>query len=255
MSASLHHKVQKDRHAHAHRVTRRAGYAHGGHVKDEAAKDVHKHEEHLHKGKPKTKLKVGGKVKGEKPAHRLDKKARGGAEVYKDEPRAAVLHDKEKYVNVDKEEAPKKRAAGGRAGHKGGKTNIIIHAGGEGMPGTGGAGAAPNPQAMQQAEQAGMKKGAMMVIQKLKQGAGGAGGPPPGGPPGMGAPPPGGMPPGAPPGGAPGGAPMMRSRGGPAEEREEEEKHDDKGEEDKGAMIQVRAHERKRGGRTMGGEC
>lgn len=65
----------------ARRLLSRSGYKSGGHVKKgekgEAAKDVHKHEAHLHPGKPKTKLKDGGHAHGHKPKHRADKKSRG----------------------------------------------------------------------------------------------------------------------------------------------------------------------------------
>lgn len=62
----------------------------GGAVSDEAedrkevAAGVHKHEAHLHKGEPKTKLKDGGKVEG--AAHksgRLDRYAAGGRAKHK----------------------------------------------------------------------------------------------------------------------------------------------------------------------------
>lgn len=69
-------------HAHtekAHRLIGRTGYKSGGGVKsDEAAKDVHKHERHMHPGKPMTKLATGGAVEGKAAGGRLDKMARGG---------------------------------------------------------------------------------------------------------------------------------------------------------------------------------
>lgn len=53
-------------------------FAKGGHVKSEAAEDVHKHESHLHPGKPKTKLKAGGMAEGESSKPRADRLRRGG---------------------------------------------------------------------------------------------------------------------------------------------------------------------------------
>lgn len=55
----------------------KAGYARGGGVSPKRA--VHKHEEHLHKGEPKTKFKQGGKVDGKKSGARADKMSRGGS--------------------------------------------------------------------------------------------------------------------------------------------------------------------------------
>lgn len=48
--------------------------------KPDAVKAVHEHERHDHKGEPLTKIKLkrGGKVHGDKPAERADKRARGG---------------------------------------------------------------------------------------------------------------------------------------------------------------------------------
>lgn len=63
---------------HANALMRRSGYAAGGKVSDEASKDVHKHEDHLHKGEPKTKLATGGEIEGKATGGRLDKMARGG---------------------------------------------------------------------------------------------------------------------------------------------------------------------------------
>jgi hypothetical protein len=48
----------------------------GATSKAEAAKAVHKHEAHLHKGQPATKLKKGGKVEGAGTKARGDKKSR-----------------------------------------------------------------------------------------------------------------------------------------------------------------------------------
>lgn len=53
-----------------------AGYKSGGSVSPKKA--VHTHEDHLHPGKPKTKLKAGGHVKGKAAADRPDRRARGG---------------------------------------------------------------------------------------------------------------------------------------------------------------------------------
>lgn len=54
-------------------------FAEGGHVKgDKAAADVHKHESHLHPGKPKTKLSDGGCAEGGGVKPRADRLARGG---------------------------------------------------------------------------------------------------------------------------------------------------------------------------------
>lgn len=53
-------------------------FAKGGHVKGGAAEDVHKHETHLHKGQPKTKLKEGGCADGGVAKPRADRLARGG---------------------------------------------------------------------------------------------------------------------------------------------------------------------------------
>lgn len=79
---SMHHKVRAE---HEKFARKRVGRADGGKIAEEAeaakVKDgVAQHESHLHSGQPKTKLKLqrGGKVKGGKPAERLDKRARGG---------------------------------------------------------------------------------------------------------------------------------------------------------------------------------
>lgn len=63
---------------HAKAMLGRSGYKGGGAVTDTAAKDVHKHEAHLHPGKPMTKLATGGAVDGMATGGRLDKMARGG---------------------------------------------------------------------------------------------------------------------------------------------------------------------------------
>lgn len=79
------HHVEK-----AHKVLSRTGHSHygfarGGHVHEDAAEDekmvaagVHKHEAHMHKGEPKTKLKDGGCVEGERGHHHMAHRARGG---------------------------------------------------------------------------------------------------------------------------------------------------------------------------------
>lgn len=70
--------------SNAEECLRRAGYARGGAISDDAedrkiaARAVHLHEKHDHKGEPLTKLKRGGSVAGEKTADRLDRRARGG---------------------------------------------------------------------------------------------------------------------------------------------------------------------------------
>lgn len=135
-----------------------------------------------------------------------------------------------------------KRARGGRTGTK---VNVIVHSGGGGDQG--------NPQALQAAEQAGMKKGAMMAVaaigQKL-QGAG-AGGPP------MAGPPPGGPPMGGPAPGGPVPAPVMppmRASGG----RIAAGSGSGQGRLNKAAAaggpdkVKVRAYERKRRGGPVG---
>lgn len=242
---SLHHKTSAKRHAHAQKIARRAGYASGGAIDEGDKEAVHKHEGHLHKGEPKTKLKTGGVAPGKKPHARMDKRARGGSngdpEIYDEKPRREKFSKELPTSNTDKE-GPPKRAHGGRNHGKGrGKTNIIIHAGGDG----GG-----NPAALDQAKQEGAKMGAMAVIQKLKGAGGPPGGMPPGGapPPPMGAPPPGGAP------GMPPQMPMPHKKGGVIEGelaardsgpgRLERMKKTD---ERKGE-IAVRAHTRKRGG-------
>lgn len=242
--SSLHHTTSAKRHAHAARIARRAGYASGGAIDEGDKEAVHKHESHLHKGEPKTKLKSGGMAPGKKPAQRMDKRARGGSngdpEIYDEKPRRDKFEKPLKNVNTDSE-GPPKRAHGGR-NHGKGKTNIIIHAGG---------GDQQNPMALQQAKQEGAKMGAMAVIQKIKGAQGGApGAMPPGAgapPPPMAAPPPGGMP------GAPPPMPMHKDGGviegeldarkaGPERLERMKKTGERKGE------ISVRAHTRKRGG-------
>lgn len=226
------------------RHLRESGYQHRGekNIHGDAKQDekqiasgVHKHEAHLHKGQPKTKLRHGGKVPGMEAKSRPDRRARGGpmtqpndetggAPVFgagwddsadkaafdKDRADRAAASSSDKMKN-----APQQRARGGHVGKEGkkggGKTVINLHVG------DGGGGA----QKEQMAHQAGMQQGAQMVAAKLTGGGGGA---PPGGPP-PGAMPPrppmaGGMPPpGGPPGGmAPGGMPprpMMPPGGAP----------------------------------------
>lgn len=69
---------------HARAMLNKAGYFKlGGHVKGEkkmVEDGVHEHESALHKGKPKTKLKLrdGGKAEGGEPKMRADRLARGG---------------------------------------------------------------------------------------------------------------------------------------------------------------------------------
>ena len=70
-------KAKQEHSEKAKNVLRGAGYARGGGVTP--VKAVHKHEEKLHKGQPKTKFKHGGKVDGKKPTVRADKYARGGS--------------------------------------------------------------------------------------------------------------------------------------------------------------------------------
>lgn len=72
--------------AKAHKMMSRCGYARGGAVHDDAKEDarmiergVHQHEAHDHKGEPKTNLKLGDGVEGEKGRTHLAKRARGGA--------------------------------------------------------------------------------------------------------------------------------------------------------------------------------
>lgn len=54
----------------------------GMHRKDGGAvADVHKHEDHLHKGEPKTKLKDGGKVEGRARGGKSDRPGKSGKTV------------------------------------------------------------------------------------------------------------------------------------------------------------------------------
>ncbi len=201
--AGYHHKEEKDIHGDAKQDRKQIAGA------------VHKHESHLHRGQPKTKLRRGGHVPGEMAKHRPDRRARGG-HITEDQPDDAM-------GNRDVHSA---RAHGGHVGKKGGKTVININAGGEGGGGQQAAQAAQ--VAHQQGMQQGMQLGARAAAAKLAGAGGapppGAGGPPPGmAPPGAGGPPPGAMPPrpmmpppgaGGPPGGPPPGMMPPRARGG-----------------------------------------
>lgn len=176
-------------------------------------KDVHKHEAHLHKGEPKTKLRAGGKVPGMKGMGRPDRSGRSSI--------TAVQPNDDMGNNVKDSGFKRggrmeKRADGGRIDKKGGKTIININAGG---------GDPQQAEHEQMAKQQGIQQGAQMgaKMAQAKMGGGAPGAPPPGGPPpgaGMG-PPPGAMPPpGAGPGGPPPGAmgpprPPMPGAGGP----------------------------------------
>lgn len=72
--------------ARAGSVMSRCGYADGGAVSDRkqdaamVARGVHEHESHMHKGEPKTKVKLrhGGSVDGQEAKQHLAKRARGG---------------------------------------------------------------------------------------------------------------------------------------------------------------------------------
>lgn len=76
----------------------RHGYKLGGEAEDDredrkiAAGAVHKHEHHMHKGEPLTKLKHGGHAGGHKAPQRLDKMARGGRAPKKVEVNVIVPH-------------------------------------------------------------------------------------------------------------------------------------------------------------------
>ena len=94
--AHPHAMTPKDHRDKARAVVSRTGneamhgkmrYARGGHVHEDEAEDadmiregVGEHEENMHAGKPKTKLKFkqGGSVEGEKAHHHLGRRARGG---------------------------------------------------------------------------------------------------------------------------------------------------------------------------------
>lgn len=239
--------------AAAHRMLRESGYS------EFKSSDIHqpgegaaksavgKHEAHLHPGQPKTKLRGGGRIKGEHAKARVDRRARGGSITecqpdddmgnnVKDSGRArggamkradgGATQNAPKPVNGGWQtddgniwptqaaakagkDQPQSRARGGHVGKGKGKTVININAGGD----KGG-----DQQHDQQVFQAGAQQGAKMVAQKLAGAGGGAPPRPPGAgpmpPPGM---PPGGMPPGggAPPGAMPPRPPMMPPPGGP----------------------------------------
>lgn len=74
---SMHADVRKEHQRFAERHVKRAR---GGAAK-KVEEGVHEHEDHMHPGKKKTKLKLrrGGHVKGEHPKDRLDRRARGGS--------------------------------------------------------------------------------------------------------------------------------------------------------------------------------
>jgi hypothetical protein len=81
-------KPEKDHTKKARGHLSRMGYRAGGHVKGEkkmVEAGVHEHESALHKGKPKTKLKLrdGGKAEGGEPKMRADRLARGGRSKHK----------------------------------------------------------------------------------------------------------------------------------------------------------------------------
>lgn len=90
--ASTHKHSRHSQRQKAHHMLSRAGYARGGAAsgigREDKAEDaamvrkgVAEHESALHKGSPKTKLKLasGGAVSGHAAPQRLDKRARGGA--------------------------------------------------------------------------------------------------------------------------------------------------------------------------------
>ncbi len=184
------------------------------------ARGVHEHEGNMHKGKPKTKLKLasGGKVHGGRAGHRLDRRSRGGVrradggdvpETRKltPEPERRTLAPEptvrrpspEPTINRPREDTTEKRkpegtpayARGGRTKKHGTQVNIILKTG--------------DKEKEQMAEQQGMAAGAKMAMAAPK--------PPMPPPPGAGAPP---MPPpgaGGPPG-MPPKPPGMMNRGG-----------------------------------------
>ncbi len=87
--AHPHVHAQAEQHKKAHALMNRTGYKHGGGIsmkederQDEAdiSKGVHLHESALHRGEPKTKIKLksGGGVDGEEPREHLGRRARGG---------------------------------------------------------------------------------------------------------------------------------------------------------------------------------
>jgi hypothetical protein len=70
--------AEHSRRKHAREVLRKSGYSSGGHFgKDEAERDVHLHESHLHKGEKKTKFADGGAVTGLASGGRADRAPRG----------------------------------------------------------------------------------------------------------------------------------------------------------------------------------
>jgi len=85
----MHSNVRSSDQKRAEAYAKRAGYARGGAVSDDAADKkmvtagVHQHESNMHKGKPKTKLalKSGGRVEGSASIPRLDGKGRRGGNV------------------------------------------------------------------------------------------------------------------------------------------------------------------------------
>lgn len=201
--------MKKDSHRHerARTLLKKGGYKKGGAVKhpDKAEdeklirKMITKHDE----GK---KLKKGGFVHGGTPKKRIDKPSRKG-------------HDDAMKPHL---------ARGGKATHKGGKTqvNVIVAGGKPGgagapMPPPPGAGMAPPPRPM----------------------------PPPGGmPPGAGMPPPGGMPPGA---GMP--PPAMHKRGGAIKEPKYPLDSGSGG--GKGRLEKAAAQSKNHNGKKRGGPC
>lgn len=93
---SLHAETRKEHQKTAEHHVKRSGYKAGGEVAadiDRDKKAIGQHEEHLHKGEPKTKLRLrrGGSVHGVEPKERLDKRARGGAMKGKHKPNVAVI--------------------------------------------------------------------------------------------------------------------------------------------------------------------
>lgn len=68
----------KEHAARVHAMLGKAGYSHGG--KMTPANAVHKHESHLHKGEPMTKLAKGGGVKGPKSVNVIIKTGNSDAE-------------------------------------------------------------------------------------------------------------------------------------------------------------------------------
>ena len=214
-----HHRAEHVAKAHAHiRKTGHKPFARGGHVHDDEAEDekmiasgVHKHEAHMHKGEPKTKLKRGGHVEGEKARHHMGHRRRAeggktddeGGGWKPSEKMPGHLEGTGKNFGNSKVLTPTDkgtlahgghvhRARGGKTGGKHTKVNVIV------APQGGGA-HPPMPMPARPPMAAGP--------------APGAGGPPPMPPPamtrpGMGMPGAGGPPMGAPPPG------MMRAKGG-----------------------------------------